>query len=230
MNPKVANLIAIEAGILIGLMSWLVYSRLPSPEPRTAEEMQESTVAPIFEPRSPHPYAVDYIAGRERAQPAHKAEATTEQQYYQEIATEPYANSGLNNGSVAVDSPSYAEVDQEPVVVPSDYPASPQTVVYAQPVEIVVFSNPRRFANRCRSTPRHGAFNPIAHQCPDRGNSPLSDTRIVSGPNVSTPACPPTEGFRPRGTVRQSVVTGSQQKRVAFPASPRAARGSLSVP
>src|ERR1700682_5108876 len=114
MNPKVANLIAIEAGILIGLMSWLVYSRLPSPEPRTAEEMQESTVAPIFEPRSPHPYAVDYIAGRERAQPAHKAEATTEQQYYQEIATEPYANSGLNNGSVAVDSPSYAEVDQEP--------------------------------------------------------------------------------------------------------------------
>jgi hypothetical protein len=211
-------------------MSWLVYSRLPSPEPRTAEEMQESTVAPIFEPRSPHPYAVDYIAGRERAQPAHKAEATTEQQYYQEIATEPYANSGLNNGSVAVDSPSYAEVDQEPAVVPSDYPASPQTVVYAQPVQIVVFSNSRRFVNRCRSTPYPGALRTITHQCPDRGNSHLNDTRVVSCPNVSTPSCPPTQGPRPRGTVRQSGVTGSQQKRVAFPGLPGAARRSLSVP
>jgi hypothetical protein len=237
MNLKVANLIAVELGILIGLMSWLVYSRFPSPEPRTAAEIQENTVAPVAtvasvsEPENQRPDTADYRADRERAQPFAEQPALTSRRSAQEtVAPQPYASSGLENGLIAVDSPSYAEADQEAAVGSPEYVVSPQTVVYAQPAQIVVFSNPRRFANRCRSTPRHGAFNPIAHQCPDRGNSPLADTRIVSGPNVSTPSCPPTERFGPRGTVRQSGVTGSQQKRVAFPASPRAALRSLSVP
>ena len=232
MNPKVANLIAVELGILIGIMSWLAYSRFPSAEPRTATRMQEgalnpvATVADVFEPGN----TVDYETDHEPAQPVDEEAAPIAPEYDQEIVTQPYTSSGLGNGYVAADSPSYAEVDQESTVVPPDYMASPQIVVYAQPTQIVLFSNPRRVTNRCRSIPRHGAVNPITHRCPDRRNSPLSDTTIASGPNVSTPSCPPIQGPRPRGTVRQSVVTGSQQKRVAFPGSPGAARRSLSVP
>ena len=231
MNPRIANLIAIETGILIGLMSWLVYSRFPSPEPRTAEETQESTaarftkVAPVSKPENQRPYAVAYHADRERSRPVEEQPAQLAQSYYQEIAAQPYANSAPDNGSIAVDSPSYAEVEQEQAAVPSDYLESPQTVIYAQPAQFVVFSNRRRFANRFRSMPLRGVFNPITQQRPDRRNSPLSDPRMVSGPNVSTPS-PPAEGFRPRETVRQTGVTGSQQKRVGSPASPGMARRS----
>lgn len=229
MNPKVANLIAGELGILIGLMSWLVYSRLPSAEPPTTAEMKGKMVnsvppdAPVSELRSPRSYTVDY--GTDRARPVDEKPAPTAQAYGQQIATEPYANSVPDNSFIAVDSPSYANVDQEPEVVPSDNVESPQTVVYSQPIQIVVFSNPRRFANRCQSTPRFGAPSTIT-QFPDRRNSNLSDTRVVSCPNVSTPSGPPAQGPRPRGAVRQTGVTGSQQKRVAFPASPGAARRS----
>jgi hypothetical protein len=239
MNPKIANLIAIETGILIGLMSWLVYSRLPSAEPRTAPSVQEekgdpfATVAPVINPRDQNAYAVDYAVERERAQIAHEAQVAREQQYYQEIAPKPYANARLGNASIAMDSPSYANVDQEPAVVPSENVEPPQTVVYTQPIQtfvyaqpppIVVFSNPRRFANRCQSTPHFSTPSTITQQCPDRRNSRLNDARVVPSPKVSTPSFRPTQGVRPRGTVRQTGVTGIQQKRVAFPASPGAER------
>ena len=79
MNPKIANLIAIETGILVGLMSWLTYSRFPSTEPRTSAEMREgivapvaavapvTTVAPAFEASNQRPSTVDYSAEREQA-------------------------------------------------------------------------------------------------------------------------------------------------------------------
>src|SRR5947209_7659605 len=55
MSPKIATLIAIETGILVGLMSWLTYSHFPSSEPHAAAGMQKSdagsvrTVAPPSE-------------------------------------------------------------------------------------------------------------------------------------------------------------------------------------
>jgi hypothetical protein len=228
MNLKVANLIVVQFGIFVGVMSWLVYSHLPSAKPPAAAEMQEITApiatagAPAFEARNQRPYTVDYSAERERARPVAEQPAIAAQSYYQAIAAEPYVS------SIPADSPSYAEAEQEQAVVPSDY-ASPQSIVYVQPVQTVVFFNSRRFANRCRSTPHPGAPPTISHQCPDRRNSHPSDPRIVSGSSVSTPS-PPTEGFKPREPVRQTGVNGSQQKRVTFPGSPGATRRSLSVP
>jgi hypothetical protein len=236
MNPKIANLIAIETGILIGLMSWLVYSHFPSAEPRIADEMRENGLAPIttvargFEPRNQRHYAVDYSADRERAQPADEQPAQWEQSYYQSIAPQRYARAAVASNPIVVDSPSYAETYQEPAAVSSDDLATPQTIVY-QPIQIVAFSNPRRFGNRCRPTPHFdGAPATIAHRCPDRGNPHVSDTRVVAGPSVTTPPCPPTQGFGPRRPVMQTGVTGGQQKRVAGPGSPGATQRALSVP
>src|ERR1700730_608224 len=119
MNLKVANLIAVELGILIGLMSWLVYSRFPSTVPRPAAEMRENAVAPVAsvsEQGNQRPDTVDYRPDREQAQPVVEQPALTSRRYQQEIAPQPYASSGLENGSIAVDSPSYAEADQEAAV------------------------------------------------------------------------------------------------------------------
>jgi hypothetical protein len=201
MNLKVANVIAVELAILIGLVSWMVYSRLPFAEPRTSAEIQESTtepvatVAPILEARNEHPATVDDSADHERARRRDEQPAPTSQEYVQEIAPQPYANSGPENRVVAADSPSYAEVDQEPAVAPSNYPTSAQTVAYAQPTQVVVypqpvqivgFSNPRPFVNRHRSAhhPRPGGED--SHRSGDGAVFPRN-------------ACPPLQGFRPRG-------------------------------
>ena len=218
MNLKVANLIAVEFGILIGLMSWLVYSRFPSTEPRTAAEMQQSpaepaTVASVSDPRKQRPHTVDYRAHREQAQPVADEQpdeqaAPTAQEYEQEIAPQPYASSGREDGSVAANSPSYAEADQEPAVAQSDDLTSPQTVayaqptqivVYSQPAQIVVFSNPRRFANRRRSTPRPGALMSPNHRRPDRVGPHPSEDGIVPRWNPNAPSSRPIQGFGTRG-------------------------------
>lgn len=238
MNQKVVNLIAAQLGILIGLTSWLVYSRFPSTEPRSAAEIQEgtthfATVTSALESRNQRPSTVDYRADRERAQPADEEPVLTLQQRYdREIAGPPYAGSGVENRSIAVNSPSYAQVAQEPTVIPAAYAESPQTVeytqpvqnvVYVQPTQIVVYSNSRPFLNRCRPVLPSDEVRPITRQCPDRGN------RDARTPSVQPP-CPPTERFRPRGNVRQFAETGVQQRRVTLPVSPRAGRSSSSVP
>jgi hypothetical protein len=210
MNLKVANLIAVELAILIGLMSWLVFSRSPSPEPRTPEELQESTeepvatVAPVLETKNERPATEDYNADRERMRRRDEQPAPTSQEYVQEIAAQPYANSGLENRVVAADSPSYEEVVQEPALAPPDYPTSTQTVAYAQPaqivvypqpVQIIVFSNARHFANRHRPAPHPGAFMTMTPRRPGGEDCHRSGNGVVFPQNVR----PPTQGLRPRG-------------------------------
>jgi hypothetical protein len=167
--------------------------------------------------------------------------AQWERSYYQSIAPQHYARAAVASDPLVVDSPSYEETYQEPAAVSSDDLATPQTIVY-QPIQIIAFSNPRRFGNRCRPAPHFdGAPATIAHRCPNRRNPHLSDTRVVASPNVTTtrvvaspnvttPPCPPSQGFGPRGPVMQTGVTGGQQKRMAGPGSPGATRRALSVP
>lgn len=238
MNVKVVNLVAIQFGIFVGILCWLAYSRLPFAEPRTEGEPRESAlnaganVAAVFEPRRPLSHPTNYRTDRERAQPVDEQPAPMAPEYDQAIAPQAYANSVPDNGSIAVNSPSYAQVDQE-AVIPSDnlesaqavvYSQPIETVVYAQPTQIIVFSNPRHFGNRCQSKPHFGAPSTIRPQCPDRRNFRPDDTRVVPPPNVRPPADPPVPGSRPRGTVRPTGVTSSQPRRVAFPASPGAAQ------
>ena len=47
MNVKVANLVAVQFGVLVGIASWLAYSRFELPEPRiVAADRRESPAAP----------------------------------------------------------------------------------------------------------------------------------------------------------------------------------------
>jgi hypothetical protein len=225
VNLKVANLVAVQLGIFVGIMSWLVYSRFPSAEPRAAAKMQKptATLAPAFEPGDQRPQTVDYRVDREVAQPVieqpapalHQySEAAVQQfsalaakQYYQQIAPRRYVTSSPENKSVAADSVSYAAMAQEPVVVPADYGESPQpvayvepaqVVVYSQPAPFVVFSNPRRFARRCQPTRPPGLFAPVTHRRPGRAPCNVSGG-VLPRQKPSVPPCRPTQSFKHRG-------------------------------
>src|SRR6267143_2612262 len=144
MNLKVANLVAVQFGIFVGMMSWLAYSRLPSDEPPTA-----AAVAPGDQ----CPSTIDYRVGGDRAQPVgeqpapapHEYSAAAVEQYsalaaqlyYQQIAPRRFASSWLENGSSVSVTPSYPEVAQEPEVVP-DYPAS-QTAAYVPTPQFIAY-------------------------------------------------------------------------------------------
>lgn len=182
MKLKVLHLVAVEFGILVGIMSWLAYSQLRFGEPRTAAEVRKPMSEPVATFASaPNPadqpsQTVDYRAGQEQTQPVaerpapvtqHEYSAAAVQQnsalaaqlYYQQIAPRRYASAGLTNTSIAAVAPSYVVVAPEPAAVPTDDPV-PETVAYVQPTEVVVypqpqfvvFDNSRHFANRGRST------------------------------------------------------------------------------
>jgi hypothetical protein len=208
VNPKIANLIAIETGILVGLMSWLIYSRFPSPEPRTQERPPDSVVAfaPVFKPGDQRPQAADYSADREGAQPmaeqtaqgARDYSALAAQLYYQQIAPRRYASSGLENDSIVADAPSSTEMAQAPAELSPEDVAAPQTVAYAQPtqfvaypVDTVVFSNSRSFGNRFRSTRHPGALNATTHRRPNRGGPHQNIFEVVPGQIPNAPSCRP---------------------------------------
>jgi hypothetical protein len=163
MNLRVSNLIAVELAILIALMSWMVFSRSPSAEPRTSPEILESpaepatTLAHLSEVRKERPATINPSADRARVRPQDQQPIPVPQQYVQQIAPQAYANPVYENAAIPAEAPAYAESYEEPVVAPSDYATSDDSIAYAEPApvvvypapyQIIVFSNPHRFANR----------------------------------------------------------------------------------
>ena len=219
MNSKTANLIALELGILIAIMAWLAFSRFPARNPGTAAEVQEgtansfATIAPILKSRNQARPAVDYRADSEPAQPGGEESAPTVQQYDQQIATAPYANSDLEDGFIAGGSPYYAEVDQEPVVTPPAYIVSPvtQIVEYAHPTEIIIVSTPRSFVNRPQSQPCFGSRHVVVthRRLPQ---APTDRTAVGGGPESQ----PRVGGVVPRRKINPRSPQLTQGLRVRW--------------
>jgi hypothetical protein len=229
MNVKVANLVVVQFGVLIGLAFWLAYSHFESAEPRIAAgERPESpaapvaAVAPISDLGSQVTRALDNDADSDQDQSigeqpgqatlphqyspeaVQQYTALAAQQYYQQIAPPRYASSGVANSSAAAAAPAYTEVAQEPAAVSSDY-AEPQTVAYAEPnvvvyqPQFIVFSNQRRFPNRCRPTLQPRALTPVAHRRPDRGGPRQNVCEVAPRRNPNVPSCKPGQESRSRG-------------------------------
>src|SRR5215831_10509575 len=148
---KLANLVAIETGILIGLLAWMVYSRLPAPEQLDKAEgvaktpTQVTSAAPMAEQRTQRPYVADDGGYRDRApQPmANQNVPTYNQPYYQPVYQP--AVTVPDYGS-ATDTSAYTP-DQEPVTAPVEYVA-PYPVYYSEPVQTVIIANSRSFRDR----------------------------------------------------------------------------------
>ncbi len=225
MKLKIANLVSIQFGIFVGTMSWLVYSSLPPAKPRAAAEMQESTVSPVatdarvFEPRTPRPRTRDYAVDRKRARQRGEQLQPTSQDYDEEIAPQPYVNSGPEAASIGGNSLPYTTVAQESAVVPTESGDSPQTVAYAQPIqfvaypaETVVFLNSRSFGNRSRSPRLRGAFNAITHRPPNGGGPHQNIYQVVPGQIPNPPSRGPivVPGQIPSPPSRGPIVVPGQ--------------------
>ena len=247
MNLKVAHLVAVQFGMFVGIMSWLAYSQLPFGEPRTPAQVRKpmaepvSTFASASNPAQQRSQTLDDSAGQERTQPVaeppapamqydysaaavRQNSALAAQLYYQQIAPQRYASSGVANTSIAAVAPTYAELAPEPAAPQANDP-EPETVAYVQPTQavvypqpqFVVFSNSRRLANRCRPAPHpRNARATFAQQRRDRGGlhvrgsthssllsagsfRPNKSFGVVHRRSDSAPDCRPIQGFRPRG-------------------------------
>jgi hypothetical protein len=235
MNLKVTHLVAVQFGIFIGIVVCLVVLRFESAKPTPAEmrELAAERAAAIDRTSESNHERGDLADNREKLGPAEplteqpayplpneyspeaveKSMAVLTKLYYEQIAPKRPASSIPVNTAVA---PAYTEVTQEPAVVQYDDPA-PQTVayqqptqfiVYPQPVPVVVFSNPRRFANRCRPGPHPGALASNSHRRRDSGGTHLSGLPGSRPPRsfgleqrrtTGASTCPSPQGFTPRG-------------------------------
>jgi len=209
MNLRVvANLIAAELAIMIAMMFYLVFSRFPSAERRTSPEILESaaepdtTIAHLSEVRSERLATIDPSAVRARVRPQDQQPMAMPPQYVQQIAPQAYANPVYANAAIPAEAPAYTEAYQEPVVAPAEYATTDDSLAYAEPApvvvypapyQIIVFSNPHRFANRRQfhsgafptNFPRHGG---PGHFHPALGG-------MVNPRNTH----PPAQGFRSLG-------------------------------
>lgn len=191
MTAKIANVIAVELGILIAVLSWLAFSefsKLKSPvvaEDLRAPESSFATIRPV--PRAPgyQPNAANYpatqpqplLAGSQPLAQPNQALQYGTLDYNQPAATTPY--------TVIDDSPSdttpyydpyYNGGYQQPTIpYPDDYYYSPNDYgYYPSPGQIIVISNSGERARNCFShrnppmqmAPRHfpgGQFRPGGH-------------------------------------------------------------------
>ncbi len=159
MNTKVANVIAVELGILIVILAWLAFSNFSRVKQPTLAEEQEpadssfATVTSLPRPANPRYSAADYFTDQQRQQLAAQRQAQTLQygtmQYDQQLAPAPdtsaYADDSVTTGT----SPNYAGVYPQPVTSPDSFawPYDP-VLVYPPASEIIVISNGQAFVRR----------------------------------------------------------------------------------
>ena len=240
MNPKIATLIAIETGILIGMISWLGYSRYSSEEPDLIEQESHSlpaskVAAPAFEASNPPAYPSRYEAERKRARLVAEQAVPVPNYYqpvYQAAVAQPYVQPAAFDDSGTTNSPIYSDVSEEAAV--PEYVAPPTVIYYAQPVQTVIFNQPRG-RNRCRSLDSPSNGDPLRRHCPDRRNFQQNPRASEPHPNVvvSPPAAPPPQDeiARPRAnTVRPGTIVNSPRRPTLPLSSAKSLRTSYLTP
>src|SRR5207253_9308417 len=98
MNPKVANIIAVELGILIAILAWLGFACFPAGQSETVAEMRQrptdsfAPIAPVFRSRNQPSSAVNSGTNSAQAQSDDEDLAPTVQEYDQQLVQQPYAS------------------------------------------------------------------------------------------------------------------------------------------
>ncbi len=183
MSGKVANVIAVELGILILIGAWLAVARVPGvipAPPARAEVDSGDTFAALTrsqQPRRKRPAAVDYLANQDATRASQVEEpAATAIVYEQEQPADSYAPNDSVEGYISGDSPYYDNVIPEPVLTSPDCLVSPygQVTFYPQTTQYVVYSAARSGRHQPRARPR------------------------TVGPRMNTPGTQPRAGNRPR--------------------------------
>ncbi len=206
MSSKVANLIALELGVVIALLAWLALPNL-RPAPALPSAPQPTRLVDSFAPlsrahssRTRPPAPVDYRAGLP-PEPEPEAEPLpVAYDYEPESATEEYLNAPVETAYVSATSPAYAVVEPEPLLASSDcfFPSPNRYFVYPQSTAFVVVSNSRSFRRPSRSPARGNGMRPRAtHQRPPNFHRPRGG-RDTAGPRPTTHLQSPRTQQKPR--------------------------------
>ena len=157
MNTKVANVIAVELGILI--LAWLAFSNFSRVKQPTLAGEQEpadssfATVTSLPRPANPRYSAADYFTDQQRQQLAAQRQAQTLQygtmQYDQQLAPAPDTSAYADDSATTGTSPYYADVYPQPATSPDSFawPYDP-VLVYPPTSGIIVISNGQAFVRR----------------------------------------------------------------------------------
>jgi len=148
MNTKVADVIAVELGILVVILAWLAFSNFSRVKQPTLAEEQEpadssfATVTSLPQPANPRHSAADYFTDQQRQQLAAQRQAQTLQygtmQYDQQLPPAPDTSADADDSVTTGTSPDYAGV----------YPQYDPVLVYPPTSEIIVISNAQAFVRR----------------------------------------------------------------------------------
>ncbi len=125
MNTKVANVIAVELGILIVILAWLAFSNF--------SRVKQPTLAKEQEPAERQAQTLQYET----------------MQYDQQLASAPDTSANADDSVTTGTSPYYAGVYPQPVTSPDSFawPYDP-VLVYPPTSEIIVISNGQAFVRR----------------------------------------------------------------------------------
>jgi len=238
MSAKVANLIAIETGILIGIISWLVYSKLPSPPGTTALPQERSPVSVAVSPLnqsaselregSQRFSTAAYNPEREQARLMAEREASL-QAYYRTLAQQSTPITRPENEVIPVDT-SYAAPEQTEVVS-SEYPIAPPTVLYYAPaLQNVVVADTGHLRNRGRLPHHRDGTRMNPRSCPPPTNIRPNNRKVVAPPNPGTPPSPAVDESKPRQTITQPTFNGRSQRRATSSTSTGSTRRFVSAP
>ncbi|PYL57672.1 MAG: hypothetical protein DMF30_05435 [Verrucomicrobia bacterium] len=159
MNTKVANVMAVELGILIVILAWLAFSNFSRVKQPTLAEEQEpadssfATVTSLPRPANPRHSAADHFTVQQRQQLAAPRQAQALQygtmQYDQQLVPAPDTSANAGDSVTTGTSPYYAGVYPQPVTSPDSiaWPYDP-VLVYPPTSEIIVISNGQAFMRR----------------------------------------------------------------------------------
>lgn len=180
MSTKVANVIAIELGIVIALLVWLAIFQLPGARFSRAQNQaipgdSFATVAPVVRANPQDLYARNDMPVRGAAARVVEELAQTAPEYAKDVAAEGYVNPAYVENFAADTTPYDAAVERVPVISSPDFYVAPvaQFVDYVQPSSIIVFSNTRSAGRPRRCLPRLSvARGPTTPPRRDGGNMP----------------------------------------------------------
>ena len=163
MSSKVANLIALELGILIAILAWLAFFEFSQTKSSPRSEDPEradgafATVAPVVKPTYQRRSPIDYAAELAAEQLREEREAQYAEEYDEPIAAAPEAASApeaylfdpaATNDAGIYDEPFFGSPD---CFVPLD-----QFVVYPQSSAIVFVANSQARFRHPRGMARRG--------------------------------------------------------------------------
>ena len=170
MSSKVANLIALELGILIAILAWLAFSNLR--ETKAAPHIEEpksavdsfATMRPAARPLYRRQSAVDYAAELAWQQMQEQAEAQSVPEDEEPMAAAPNAGSAPEGYLFTEAAPYNYPLGEEPLLDSADCLLTPfdQFVVYPQSSAIVLVANSQFRARRPRAMARAGGGRAMA--------------------------------------------------------------------